>query len=240
MLQIDSLQIRYGDFLAVSSASLMVPDGKIVALIGVNGAGKTSFLNAVAGLVRPSKGRVLLDGEDLTGKPPEDIVNQGLALVPQGGRCFARMSVCDNLLVGSHPKKARRHAEQTMERVFALFPVLKEKRKDPAGILSGGERQMLAIGRAMMSEPKCLMIDELSLGLAPIVIRDLYMLIHRINQENSLSVILVEQNTERALRNSDLCCVMRKGETVLACPTGSVSSECIKQAFLGFETELEH
>ena len=179
MLKIDSLRVAYGDFVAVSGASLEAGDGQIAAVIGANGAGKSSLLNTVAGLLPSAGGKVFFRGEDITGMAPEKIVDRGLALVPQGGRCFPRMSVRDNLMVGSYPKRARRDAAATLERVYALFPVLKEKEKDLAGTLSGGQRQMLAIGRALMSKPSCLMFDEISLGLAPIVINDIYALIGR-------------------------------------------------------------
>ncbi len=233
MLIIDSLRVAYGDFIAVSGASLEAGDGQIAAVIGANGAGKSSLLNAAAGLLPSAGGKVLFRGEDITGMAPEKIVDRGLALVPQGGRCFPRMSVRDNLMVGSYPKRARRDAAATLERVYALFPVLKEKEKDLAGTLSGGQRQMLAIGRALMSKPSCLMFDEISLGLAPIVINDIYALIGRINREEKIGVVLVEQNTERALRISDSCFVMLKGRVVLSGQSAQVSTEAVKAAYFG-------
>lgn len=233
MLKIDSLRVAYGDFVAVSGASLEAGDGQIVAVIGANGAGKSSLLNAAAGLLPPSGGKVFFRGEDITGIAPDKIVDKGLALVPQGGRCFPRMSVRDNLMVGSYPKRARRDAASSLERVYALFPVLKEKEKDLAGTLSGGQRQMLAIGRALMSRPSCLMFDEISLGLAPIVINDIYALIGRINREEKIGVVLVEQNTERALHISDSCFVMLKGRVVLSGQSATVSTEAVKAAYFG-------
>ena len=233
MLIIDSLRVAYGDFIAVSGASLEAGDGQIAAVIGANGAGKSSLLNTVAGLLPSAGGKVFFRGEDITGMPPEKIVDRGLALVPQGGRCFPRMSVRDNLMVGSYPKRARRDAAATLERVYALFPVLKEKEKDLDGTLSGGQRQMLAIGRALMSKPSCLMFDEISLGLAPIVINDIYALIGRINREEKIGVVLVEQNTERALRISDSCFVMLKGRVVLSGQSAQVSTEAVKAAYFG-------
>lgn len=233
MLKIDSLRVAYGDFAAVSGASLEAGDGQIVAVIGANGAGKSSLLNAAAGLLPPSGGKVFFRGEEITGMAPDRIVDRGLALVPQGGRCFPRMSVRDNLMVGSYPKRARRDAATSLERVYALFPVLKEKEKDLAGTLSGGQRQMLAIGRALMSKPSCLMFDEISLGLAPIVINDIYALISRINREEKIGAVLVEQNTERALRISDSCFVMLKGRVVLSGQSSQVSAEAVKAAYFG-------
>ena len=233
MLKIESLRVAYGDFVAVSGASLEVGDGQIVAVLGANGAGKSSLLNAAAGLLPPSGGKVFFRGEDVTGMAPDKIVDKGLALVPQGGRCFPRMSVRDNLMVGSYPKRARRDAASSLERVYALFQKIKKKEKDLAGTLSGGQRQMLAIGRALMSKPSCLMFDEISLGLAPIVINDIYALIGRINREEKIGVVLVEQNTERALRLSDRCFVMLKGRVVLSGESAHVSGEAVKAAYFG-------
>ena len=233
MLSIDGLQVRYGDFIAVSSVTLEVAPGQIAALIGANGAGKSSLLNAVAGLMRPTAGTVRFDGCDITGMPADRIVAKGLSLVPQGGRSFLRMSVYDNLVIGSYPKAVRKHADASLERVYSLFPVLEEKRNELAGSLSGGQRQMLAIGRALMSRPKCLMFDEISLGLAPVTIKDLYARIRQINSEEGITIILVEQDTERALRIADTCCVMLKGEVAMAGPAKGMTNESIKSAYFG-------
>lgn len=233
MLKIESLQVKYGDFVAVSDASLEIAGGQIAALIGGNGTGKTSLLNSVAGLLPPSGGRVVFDETDITAMPPDQIVQRGLSLVPQGGRCFLRMSVLDNLLVGSYPAKARRNAKHSMEQVFSLFPALSEKRNALAGTLSGGHRQMLAIGRALMAEPKCLMFDEVSLGLAPVAINDLYARILRINREEGISVILVEQDTERVMQISDVFFVMLKGRVVLSGKRDGINKETIKKAYFG-------
>ena len=233
MLSIDGLQVRYGDFIAVSSVTLEVAPGQIAALIGANGAGKSSLLNAVAGLMRPTAGTVRFDGCDITGMPADRIVAKGLSLVPQGGRSFLRMSVHDNLVIGSYPKAVRKHADASLERVYSLFPVLEKKRNELAGSLSGGQRQMLAIGRALMSRPKCLMFDEISLGLAPVTIKDLYARIRQINSEEGITIILVEQDTERALRIADTCCVMLKGEVAMAGPAKDMTNESIKSAYFG-------
>ena len=236
MLKVQDLKVSYGDFVAVPSASLSVPDGQIVSLIGTNGAGKSSFLNAVAGLVQPAAGRVFFDDEEITGKPACEIVQKGLCLVPQGGHCFDRMSVEENLLMGSYPKEARRHRRESLERVYSLFPDLFAKRKEAAGSLSGGQRQMTAIGRALMSGPKCLLFDEISLGLAPVVIGELYSCIRRINQESNTAVVLVEQDTERALRISDVCHIMLKGTIVLSGKSATLSKEEIQKAYFGFQS----
>lgn len=233
MLKIEGLQVRYHDFVAVSSASLEIPAGQIACILGANGAGKTSLLHAVAGLHPASAGKVIFQGEDITGLPAEQIVQRGLCLVPQGGRCFLRMSVQDNLLIGSYPKSARRSAAETLDSVYSLFPVLKEKRKDPAGTLSGGQRQMVAIGRALMTKPKCILFDEISLGLAPVVIRDTYARIQQINREYKTTLVLVEQDTSRALNISDYYYVMLKGTVSLSGPTASHDPEAIGTAYFG-------
>ena len=233
MLRVENLRVCYGDFVAVDAASIQIKEGEIAALIGMNGAGKTSLLSAVAGLLRPAAGRVLFDGEDITGLPADRVVSRGLSLVPQGGRCFSRMSVRDNLLVGSYPKAARRNAAASLERVYSLFPVLYEKRKTPAGALSGGQRQMLAIGRALMAGPKCLLFDEISLGLAPVAIRDLYVCIERLNREEKLTILLLEQDTARALACSDRFFVILGGRIVMSGDSSSMDKETIKSAYFG-------
>ena len=235
MLKVERLQVRYGDFEAVSSVSLEVAEGRVVSLIGANGAGKSSLLSAMAGLIRPAAGTVTFQGEDITGMTCEQIVQRGLCLVPQGGRCFQRMSVEDNLLVGSYPRRARADRRSSLEMVYSLFPVLQEKRKQAAGTLSGGQRQMVAIARALMAKPTCLMFDEISLGLAPIVIQDLYDTIRRIHQEQGMSVIVVEQDTERALRVSDYSYVMLEGAVSLSGPSDTLTMEKIRSAYFGVE-----
>ena len=233
MLSVDHLLVGYDGFIAVSSASLTVSAGQIVSLIGANGAGKTSLLSAVAGLLKPDAGRVLFQEEDITGLPADQVVSRGLCMVPQGGRCFLRMSVEDNLLVGSYPKSARAKRLQSLESVYALFPMLKEKRRDQAGTLSGGQRQMVAIGRALMAEPRCLIFDEISLGLAPVVIQDLYAAIREINRQRHAAVILVEQDTNRALRASDYCYIMQGGRISLEGPSASLTPQAIREAYFG-------
>lgn len=233
MLSVDHLLVSYDGFIAVSSASLHVAAGQIVSLIGANGAGKTSLLSAISGLLKPVNGRVLFQDEDITGMPADQVVSRGLCMVPQGGRCFMRMSVEDNLLVGSYPKSARANRLRSLESVYALFPMLKEKRKDQAGTLSGGQRQMVAIGRALMAEPRCLIFDEISLGLAPVVIQDLYATIREINRERNTSIVLVEQDTNRALRTSDYCYIMQGGHISLEGPSASLTSQEIRKAYFG-------
>ena len=233
MLKLEGLRVQYGEFTAVSSASLTVPPGCIVSVIGANGAGKSSLLNAAAGLLKPASGRVFLGEEDVTSLPAEEHVKRGLCLVPEGGRCFTRMSVEDNLLIGSFHNNARSRARDSLEKIYSLFPVLAEKRKDPAGSLSGGQRQMTAIGRALMSCPACILFDELSLGLSPMVIQEIYDQILRINREEKTSIVLVEQDTDRAMSVSRICYVMRQGRVVLSGDPVLLTREVIRDAYFG-------
>lgn len=233
LLRIEGLSAGYGDFVAVDSVDLEVAKGEIVSLIGINGAGKTTLMDTVAGLHRPSSGKVLLNGEDITALSADKIVAKGLSLVPQGGKCFPRMSVRDNLLMGSFPKAARKNAKQTLEHIFELFPDLAEMKQRPAGTLSGGQRQMVAIGRALMGAPQCLIFDEISLGLSPVVINDIYKKIKRINEEEKTSIILIEQDTRRVLKASDRFYVMLKGRVALSGRSDEIDPETLKKAYFG-------
>lgn len=233
ILQVQELNAGYGDFSAVEQASFSVDHGQIITLIGLNGAGKTTLVKTIAGLHKPTSGKVLFMGEDITRLSAEKIVSRGLSMVPQGSRCFNRMSVHDNLLMGSFPKSARKHAKETLRHVYELFPVLEEMKKRPAGTLSGGERQMVAIGRALMARPKCLIFDEISLGLSPAIIKDIYKRIIQINEDDKTSVILIEQDTQRALRTADSFYVMLKGKMVLSGKSNEVNAEILKKAYFG-------
>ncbi len=233
LLELNNLCIKYGEFLAVSDVSMKMPEGSLVSIIGANGSGKTTLMNTIAGLLSPSSGTVILDGENVTGFSTEKMVRRGLSLVPQGGHVFSRMSVMDNLLVGSFGKNARASGKQTLEKVLELFPVLYEKRKLPAGSLSGGQRQMVAIGRALMSSPRLILFDELSLGLAPVVIKDIYATIRKISKEESVSIVIVEQDTRRAMQMSDYTYIMLKGKVVLEGPSAKLTPEEVKEAYFG-------
>ena len=233
ILQIENLCVRYDEFLAVEDVSMKVEPGQIVSLVGLNGAGKSTLVNTVAGLRRPNAGRVLLRGEDITGLPAEQIVTRGLSLVPQGGCCFNSLSVQDNLLMGSYPKAARKNAQEALRYVYKLFPMLEEKKNSTAGTLSGGQRQMVAIGRAMMGKPACLIFDEISLGLAPTVIRDIYRCIQQINRSDGTAVILIEQDTQRALAASEYFYVMLKGRVVLSGRSAEIDAGTLKKAYFG-------
>ena len=239
LLIVDHLRVKYGDFTAVSDVSLTLAPGKVVSLIGANGAGKSSLLGAIAGLLPVAAGRVIFRGEDITALSADQEARRGLCLVPQGGRCFARMSVEDNLLVGSYPKRARVHRAVSLEMVYSLFPDLREKRREPAGTLSGGQRQMVAIGRALMTEPDCLLFDEISLGLAPIVVQEIYERIGQINRQREIAILLVEQDTQRALRMSDECYILLEGAVSLSGPSATLGQKEISAAYFGIGRKEE-
>ncbi|MBQ9980514.1 MAG: ABC transporter ATP-binding protein [Oscillospiraceae bacterium] len=232
ILKVEHIQAKYGDFIAVHDASLDVPDKSIVSLIGANGAGKSTLMDTIAGAHTPTAGKVFYKGEDITGVPAHELIKRGLALVPQGSRCFVRMSVEDNLRMGSYPKAARAKRADNFERVYNLFPVLKEKRKDASGSLSGGQRQMVAIGRAMMSNPDLVLFDEISLGLAPTIIKDIYATIRQLNAEG-LSVVLVEQDIHRSVKTSTYTHVMLKGRVALSGLSKELTEAEIKNAYFG-------
>ncbi|MCR5214222.1 MAG: ABC transporter ATP-binding protein [Eubacterium sp.] len=233
ILKLENIEVKYGDFIAVERVSLEVKDGSMTGLIGTNGSGKTSLMNAVAGLTKPTSGKIYLSGQDVTGMSPEKLVERGLSLVPQGGHCFNRMTVQDNLLVGSYGRKARFERKDNLKMVYDLFPMLWDKKDLLAGSLSGGQRQMVAIGRALMSEPKLLLFDELSLGLAPLIVKDIYQTISRINKEQGCSILLIEQDTKRVLNMTDYAYIMLKGNLALDGPSDKMDQESVKKAYFG-------
>ena len=232
ILKVEGVQAKYGDFIAIESASMEVPEGKIVSLIGSNGAGKSTLMSTIAGLHTPSAGKIYFKGEDITGLSADKIKNRGLSLVLQGSHCFVRMSVEDNLIMGCFPKEARSHMKDSLEKIYEMFPVLKEKRNDLAGGLSGGQRHMVAIGRALMSNPDLILFDEVSLGLAPNTIKSIYSKIKEIHK-NGTTVLLVEQDTHKAIKTSEICHVMLKGNIVLSGLSKELGDDEIKKAYFG-------
>ena len=198
LLVVSNLEVRYGDLIGVSDVSLEVPEGSIVALLGSNGAGKTTTLNAIAGLVPAGRGHIRLAGQEITGMPAYAIVRKGLALSPEGWRLFVQQSVENNLLLGATSIADRSQVPRMLERVYTVFPRLAERRRQQAGTMSGGERQMLAVGRALMSDPKLLLLDEPSLGLAPAIIETMYETFLRLHKEG-LTILLAEQSVDLAL-----------------------------------------
>ncbi|MCR5227829.1 MAG: ABC transporter ATP-binding protein [Eubacterium sp.] len=239
LLQFDNVTVKYGDFTAVSDVTMSFFEGSIIGLIGTNGAGKTSLMNAAMGLTPISSGKVSIAGEDITEVPVEKKLDYGMCLVPQGGHCFNRMSVQDNLLVGGISTKSKRGKENyvsradSLEKVYDLFPVLKEKANVPAGSLSGGQRQMVAIGRALMSNPRIILFDELSLGLAPVVVKDIYATIRKINETERTTIILIEQDTNRVLSMTDYAYIMLKGQVALEGDSDSLDPDEVKKAYFG-------
>ena len=232
MLKIENLQVHYGGIQALRGISLEVPDGKIVTLIGANGAGKSTTLNTISGLLHSKTGHIEFMGEPLNHVPSHKVVSKGLALVPEGRRIFLQMSVQENLDMGAFSRRGG-NIDADMERVFEQFPRLKERRKQVAGTLSGGEQQMLAMGRALMSNPKLLMLDEPSMGLAPILVEQIFDIIKNLHKAGT-TILLVEQNAQAALSVADRGYVLETGKIVTT-GTGAelLASPAIKKAYLG-------
>ncbi len=236
LLAVRNLIVRYGDLVGVADVSLEVPEGGVVALLGSNGAGKTTTLNAIAGLVPPAGGAIDFSGASIAGQPAYAIVARGLALSPEGWRLFVQQTVAQNLLLGATVLRDRRRIPTLLDRVYTLFPRLAERRRQRAGTLSGGERQMLATGRALMSDPRLLMLDEPSLGLAPAVVESLYETLRRLRGQG-LTLLLAEQAVELALEVADYAYVLQTGRTVLQGPAQQLADDVdVQRIYLGLET----
>jgi len=232
-LRVEHLEVHYGDLVGVADVSLEVKPGTIVALLGSNGAGKTTTLNAIAGLVPASRGTIEWRGESITPLPAHAIVRTGLALSPEGWRLFTGQTVEQNLRLGTTPLRDKSRTPALLERVYALFPKLKERRRQRAGTLSGGERQMLALGRALMSEPRLLLLDEPSLGLAPAVVEALYETLGRLH-EAGLTLLLAEQSIQLALEVADYAYVLQTGRTMLEGPASELAQNPqVQRIYLG-------
>jgi branched-chain amino acid transport system ATP-binding protein len=233
LLEVRNLTAHYGDVQVVWGVSLAVRQGEIATLIGANGAGKTTTLKAISGVVAPTSGQVLFDGKNIEKLPSHQIAARGIAHVPEGRRLFPLMTVRENLELGASSRQARRLRDQSLEHVFSLFPRLKERERQMAGTLSGGEQQMVAIGRGLMARPRLLMLDEPSLGLAPIIVREMFETIRRVNEEG-ITILLVEQNVQQTLKIADRAFVLENGRVVLE-GTGSelLSDERVREAYLG-------
>ena len=231
MLRIDGLRVNYGGIEAVKGITFEVPEGKIVTLIGANGAGKSTTLRAIAGLVKPSGGRIHLQAEDVTSLSPDQIVSKGITLVPEGRHVFPDLTVLENLKIGAYLRKDS--LEEDINWVYELFPRLKERSWQAAGTLSGGEQQMLAVGRALMSRPKLMMMDEPSLGLAPLVVKGIFDIIREINRQG-VTILLIEQNANMALRIADVGYVLETGRMTLS-GTGQelLHNDAVRRAYLG-------
>ena len=234
MLKVEDLSVAYGGVQAVRGLSLEVRPGEIAALLGANGAGKSSTLMALVGSVKPKSGRVIFEGRDITGTPPDRLVTQGISMIPEGARVFARQPVEQNLRLGAYTVRDERVYGERLERVYTLFPRLKERRTQLAGTMSGGERQMLAIGRALMSGPRLLLIDEPSLGLSPLLVEQVFDALAALNRDDGLSVLLVEQNMAQALEVAARAYVMQSGRVALSGEAAELAaSDEVRKAYLG-------
>ena len=231
ILKINDLKVNYGGIEAVKGISFDVPAGEIITLIGANGAGKSSTLRAIAGLVKPASGSIVFEGDDITGKDPTAIVTKGITLVPEGRKIFPDLTVLENLRIGAYLRND--DLTDDLNLVYDLFPRLKERSWQAGGTLSGGEQQMLAVGRALMSRPKVIMMDEPSLGLAPIIVRGIFDIIKEINKQG-VTVLLIEQNANMALKTADIGYVMETGRiTMSGAGSELLTNEEVKKAYLG-------
>ena len=231
MLKVTDLHVNYGGIKAVKGISFEAPDGEVVTLIGANGAGKSTTLKAIAGLIKPSGGTIEFNGEDITGKNTTDIVRMGITLVPEGRRIFPDLTVLENLKIGAYLRKD--DLKEDIEWVYSIFPRLKEREWQEGGTLSGGEQQMLAVARALMSRPKLMMMDEPSLGLSPIFVNEIFNVINTI-RARGVTILLIEQNANMALRTADYGYVMDTGEITIAGTGEELSgNEQVKKAYLG-------
>lgn len=239
MLRVRSVTTCYSNIHALNNVSLHISLGEIVTLIGSNGAGKTTMLNTISGLVCPREGEILFDGQNITGLPPERIVEMGISQVPEGRQLFASLSVMDNLLLGAYPhlrkKRDQKRIQDSWDFIFNLFPVLAQRKRQLAGTLSGGEQQMLAIGRALMARPKLMLLDEPSMGLAPLLVTEIFRVIRKLQQEGT-TILLVEQNARSALRICHRAYVLETGRIVLEGSAGELlENQLVKHSYLGKE-----
>lgn len=233
MLKIENLHVSYGGIRALRGISLEVPDGKIVTLIGANGAGKSTMLRTITGLVKAESGSIRWNDHELLGQPTDRIISAGIAMCPEGRRVFADLTVLENLKIGAYLRKDRVGIEEDLQLVYNLFPRLKERVWQLAGTLSGGEQQMLTVGRALMSRPQLLLLDEPSLGLAPLVVQDIFSIIKKINKQGT-TLLLIEQNANMALRTADLAYVLETGNiTMFGTGADLLADEKVKEAYLG-------
>ena len=233
MLKITDLHVAYGGIKALRGINLEVPEGKIVTLIGANGAGKSTTLRTISGLVKATQGSITYNGKELLGMPINKIIEEGIVMVPEGRRVFPDMTVLENLKIGAYLRRDKAGILSDIDWVYSLFPRLKERHWQLAGTLSGGEQQMLAVGRALLSRPKVLMMDEPSLGLAPLIVRDIFSIIKEINKQG-MTVLLIEQNANMALHTADIGYVLETGNITLQGPGKELlRDENVKKAYLG-------
>jgi branched-chain amino acid transport system ATP-binding protein len=231
-LKVSELDAHYKDFQALWNVSFEVNKGEMVSIIGANGSGKSTLLNSIAGLLTPSRGTIEFFGERIDGLLPHETVPRGITLVPEGRRVFPRLTVYENLVLGSYTPKMRAKKDETLSKIYELFPILEARRRQMANTLSGGEQQMLAIGRAMMSEPQLILCDEISLGLAPVVIKDIYKRLRQINHDG-ITVVLVEQDIKRSLKVANRAYIMLEGKVVLSGEPSALTEAQVKKAYFG-------
>lgn len=234
MLQIDGIDVYYGDVQVLKGVSMDVQDRELVAVIGANGAGKTTLIKTISGLLKPQKGAITFDGKRISNMPGHRVVREGVVQVPEGRLLFPEMSVLENLQMGAFHVRDKKEYIEHLQMVYAMFPRLKEREKQLAGTLSGGEQQMLAVGRALMSSPKLIMFDEPSLGLSPKLVGSIFELVVRINKELGITVLLVEQNVQHSCQISDRAFVVENGEVVLSgVGADMLQNEHVRRAYLG-------
>jgi branched-chain amino acid transport system ATP-binding protein len=238
LLEIKDLNVNYGDFRALNEINISVPESFVVSLIGANGAGKSTIMNTVLGINKPVSGTVAFEGENITAISTNKIVARGLTMSPEGSHVYEKMTIRDNLLMGAFLTKSNKKRRQNLERVYSLFPILKEKERQYATLLSGGQRQMLAIGRALMTDPKLLLCDEISLGLAPGTIKDIYTKLREINAEG-ITLLIVEQDVKRSLVNSDYSYVILEGKVVMEGHSDKLKIEDVNDAYFGIKKYAE-
>lgn len=233
LLEIKDLEVNYGVIKAIKGVSFDVNEGEIIALIGANGAGKTTILHTITGLIQAKKGSIVFDGKELTKTPPHKIVSMGMAHVPEGRRIFQQLSVLENLKLGAYTRKDKSEIASTLKMVYERFPRLEERKNQVAGTLSGGEQQMLAMGRALMSKPRIILMDEPSMGLSPLLVSEIFDIIKAIN-ESGTTVLLVEQNAKKALSIADRAYVLEAGKITLSGDAKDlINDESVKKAYLG-------
>jgi len=233
LLKVNSVDAFHGSFQALWDVSLTVKQGEIVAIIGANGAGKSTLLDTISGLVHPARGSIEFEGEDISTLEPFQIVGLGISQTPEGRRIFPDLTVLENLIIGSYNRRARPEREPNLQRVYQFFPVLEERKSQLAKTLSGGEQQMLAIGRGLMSNPRLMLLDEMSLGLAPIVVNELYKVLKEI-RDRGITILFVEQNVRRSLTEADRAYIMEAGRVILSGDAAELrEEERVKKAYFG-------
>ncbi len=232
LLEVEQIDVHYGDFHALWDVSLDVEEAQVVSIIGANGAGKSTLLNTIAGVKKPSRGTIQFRGKKINGVAPYQAVVEGISMVPEGRRIFPRLTVLENLEIGSYTPAARKRRREALKKIYELFPILEERKYQLSSTLSGGEQQMLAIGRALMSWPRLILFDEISLGLAPVVIKQIYQKVKQINAEG-ITALLVEQDIQRSVKAAHKVYVMQSGRIRLQGKPGELTQEAIRRAYFG-------